>query len=296
VKRQREENNMSYFRQFPKLDYDFDRNGILQKVVNIYRAARPLDAYLDDLNAYAFYDVKNGERPDIVSQRLYGTTQYYWTFFIVNDFLHDGLAAWPMSQEKLHAYMDEEFAGTVVTTNPRVQDSPDAGVTFDYPNSLSGRFQLGETLTGSTSGATGTLVKKNADMNQLVLQDVVGTFVGSSSNGTVEKLTGNKSEDSVDTYDVYQYLDAPHSYFRMIADNVAEEAQYNWANGFKYSDRRVESNNVFIPGGTPPSELEFQTNRSFLFEVNEARSKIRVIDPKYITQFADKYEAIINNE
>ena len=287
---------MSYFRQFPKLDYDFDRNGILQKVVNIYRAARPLDAYLDDLNAYAFYNVKNGERPDIVSQRLYGTTQYYWTFFIVNDFLHDGLAAWPMSQEKLHAYMDEEFAGTVVTTNPRVQDSPDAGVTFDYPNSLSGRFQLGETLTGSTSGATGTLVKKNADMNQLVLQDVVGTFVGSSSNGTVEKLTGNKSEDSVDTYDVYQYLDAPHSYFRMIADNVAEEAQYNWANGFKYSDRRVESNNVFIPGGTPPSELEFQTNRSFLFEVNEARSKIRVIDPKYITQFADKYEAIINNE
>lgn len=294
--RQQEENNMSYFRQFPKLDYDFDRNGILQKVVNIYRAARPLDAFIDDLNAYSFYSVKNGERPDIVSQRLYGTTQYYWTFFIVNDFLHDGLAAWPMSQEKLHDYMDEEFAGVVITTNPRVQDSPDAGVEFDYPNSLSGRFQLGETITGGTSGATGTLVKKNADMNQLVLQDVVGTFQGSSSQGIVEKLTGNKSGDDVDTYDVYQYLDAPHSYFRMIADNVEEEAQYNWANGFDYNDRRIESNNVFIPGGTPPSELEFQTNRSYLFEVNEARSKIRVIDPKYITQFADKYEAIINNE
>jgi len=287
---------MGYFRQFPQLNYDFDRNGILQKVVDIYRAARPLDAFIDDLNAYSFYSVKNGERPDIVSQRLYGTTQYYWTFFIVNDFLHDGLAAWPMSQEKLHDYMNEEFAGTVITTNPRVQDSPDAGVEFDYPNSLSGRFQLGETITGSTTGATGTLVKKNADMNQLVLQDVVGTFQGSSSNGTVEKLTGNKSGDSVDTYDVYKYLDAPHSYFRMIAENVEQETEYNWANGFNYNDRRMESNNVFIPGGTPPSELEFQTNRSYLFEVNEARSKIKVIDPKYITQFADKYEAIINNE
>ncbi len=287
---------MGYFRQFPQLNYDFDRNGILQKVVDIYRAARPLDAFIDDLNAYSFYSVKNGERPDIVSQRLYGTTQYYWTFFIVNDFLHDGLAAWPMSQEKLHDYMNEEFAGVVITTNPRVQDSPDAGVEFDYPNSLSGRFQLGETITGSTTGATGTLVKKNADMNQLVLQDVVGTFQGSSSNGTVEKLTGNKSGDSVDTYDVYKYLDAPHSYFRMIAENVEQETEYNWANGFNYNDRRMESNNVFIPGGTPPSELEFQTNRSYLFEVNEARSQIRVIDPKYITQFADKYEAIINNE
>ena len=287
---------MGYFRQFPQLNYDFDRNGILQKVVDIYRAARPLDAFIDDLNAYSFYSVKNGERPDIVSQRLYGTTQYYWTFFIVNDFLHDGLAAWPMSQEKLHDYMNEEFAGVVITTNPRVQDSPDAGVEFDYPNSLSGRFQLGETITGSTTGATGTLVKKNADMNQLVLQDVVGTFQGSSSNGTVEKLTGNKSGDSVDTYDVYKYLDAPHSYFRMIAENVEQETEYNWANGFNYNDRRMESNNVFIPGGTPPSELEFQTNRSYLFEVNEARSQIKVIDPKYITQFADKYEAIINNE
>ena len=287
---------MGYFRQFPQLNYDFDRNGILQKVVDIYRAARPLDAFIDDLNAYSFYSVKNGERPDIVSQRLYGTTQYYWTFFIVNDFLHDGLAAWPMSQEKLHDYMNEEFAGVVITTNPRVQDSPDAGVEFDYPNSLSGRFQLGETITGSTTGATGTLVKKNADMNQLVLQDVVGTFQGSSSNGTVEKLTGNKSGDSVDTYDVYKYLEAPHSYFRMIAENVEQETEYNWANGFNYNDRRIESNNVFIPGGTPPSELEFQTNRSYLFEVNEARSKIKVIDPKYITQFADKYEAIINNE
>ena len=287
---------MGYFRQFPQLNYDFDRNGILQKVVDIYRAARPLDAFIDDLNAYSFYSVKNGERPDIVSQRLYGTTQYYWTFFIVNDFLHDGLAAWPMSQEKLHDYMNEEFAGVVITTNPRVQDSPDAGVEFDYPNSLSGRFQLGETITGSTTGATGTLVKKNADMNQLVLQDVVGTFQGSSSNGTVEKLTGNKSGDSVDTYDVYKYLEAPHSYFRMIAENVEQETEYNWANGFNYNDRRIESNNVFIPGGTPPSELEFQTNRSYLFEVNEARSQIRVIDPKYITQFADKYEAIINNE
>ena len=143
---------MSYFRQFPKLPYDFDRNGIKQTVVDIYRSARPLKAFLDDLNAYSFYDIKNGERPDIVSQRLYGTTQFYWTFFVINDFLHDGLAAWPMSQEKLQAYMKQEYEGVVITTNPKV-----------YPyrrhrsklriktNSLAGRFQLGETVTGTTS-------------------------------------------------------------------------------------------------------------------------------------------------
>jgi hypothetical protein len=298
---------MGYFKQFPQLNYDFDRNGIQQKVVDIYRAARPLDAYLDDLNAYSFYSVKNGERPDIVSQRLYGTTQYYWTFFIINDFLHDGLAAWPMSQEKLHDYMDEEFAGVVITTNPSIKESGDIGVILAQENSLSGRFQLGETITGTTSGATGTLIKKNADMNQLVLQDVTGSFIGSSAPGpqnAKESITGNRSEDSVDTYDVYQYLDAPHSYYRAAA-GAEDTVEYtdNYGNTvqpflpyYDPNEKRVETNAVFISGGEPSGELSFRTNRAYLFDVNEARSQIRVIDPKYITQFADKYEAIINNE
>ena len=273
---------MSYFRQFPNIPYDFDRNGILQNVVDIYRGARPLRSRIDDMNAYSFYEIKNGERPDIVSQRLYGTTQYYWTFFVINDFLHDGLAGWPMSQEKLLTYQEQEFEGVVITTNPTVDETGDIGVISSYPNSLSGRFTLGETITGTNSGATGVLVAKNADMNQLVLQDVVGTFNGDSAPGpsnTTEGITGSVSDDSVNTYDVYKYLDAPHNYYR--TDDP---------------EKRVVTNAIFIPGGEASGELSFDTNRTYLFNANEARSKIRVIDPKYITQFADKYEAIINDE
>ena len=57
----------------------------------------------------------------------------------------------------------------------------------------------------------------------------------------------------------------------------------------------MQSNSIFINGGEPAGELSFDTNRSHIFAVNDARSKIRVIDPKYITQFVEKYEAIINN-
>ena len=273
---------MSYFKQFPSANYDFDRNGIIQKVVDIYRSARPLDTYLDDLNAYSFYQVKNGERPDIVSQRLYGTPAFYWTFFIVNDFLHDGLAAWPMSQEKLHDYMAQEFEGVVITTNPSVDETGDPGVISSYPNSLAGRFELEEQIVGITSTASGTLTKKNVDMNQLVIQNVTGTFIGNSAPGplnSTEKVTGSITEDTVDTYDVYKYIDAPHSYYR--TDDP---------------EKRVVTNGVFISGGEPAGQLSFRTNREYLFDTNEARSQIRVVDPKYITQFADKYEAIINNE
>ena len=80
---------MAFFSLFPKVGYDLRNDGVLQNIVNLYRSVRPLQNFVDDVSAYKFYTVKNGERPDIVSDRLYGTPDFYWTFFIVNDFLHD---------------------------------------------------------------------------------------------------------------------------------------------------------------------------------------------------------------
>ena len=150
---------MSFFKLFPKVGYDLNNTGVLQNIVNIYRSVRPLQEFIDEVTTYKFYEIKNGERPDIVSQRLYGTPDYYWTFFIVNEYLHDGLASWPMSQEDLQSYMSTEYDGYAITTRPIIRRNSDLLVT-DHENSLSGRFILGETLTGSGNNATGTLTKK----------------------------------------------------------------------------------------------------------------------------------------
>lgn len=270
-----QENNMSFFKQFPTISYDFDRNGILQNVVNIYRSVRPLQLFADNFSTYTYYDVKNGERPDVVSQRLYGTTNYYWTFFILNEYLHDGLAAWPMSQEKLQTYMANEYSGIVINTNPQIVRDSDQSIT-DHRNSLAGRFTLGETITGGISGATGTLVKKDIDLNQLVLENVNGTFVG-DGGGVSESLTGSVSNDSVGTYEVFKHLDAPHHYYT-TGD----------------AEQRIQTNAVFIEGGVQSGQLSYQTNRSYLEESNDYRSKLRVVDPKYITQFADEFERVLN--
>jgi len=267
---------MSFFQQFPKISYDFDRNGVLQNVVNIYRSVRPLQSFVDNINAYTYYEVKNGERPDIVSERLYGSTLYYWTFFIINEHLHDGLAAWPMSQEKLQKYMANEYSGIAINTNPEIQRDNDQSI-IDHRNSLAGRFTLGETITGGTSGATGTLVKKDIDLNQLVLENVNGTFVGEP--GVIsESLTGGTSGDSVGTYEVFKHLDAPHHYYT-TGD----------------AEQRVQTNAVFVQGGVQSGQLSYQTNRSYLEESNENRSRLKVIDPKYVTQFADEFQRLIQN-
>ena len=61
---------MSYFKQFPVVDYDLRKDGSIMKMVNIFRSVRPLQNFVDDPSLYKFYEIKNGERPDIVDTAL----------------------------------------------------------------------------------------------------------------------------------------------------------------------------------------------------------------------------------
>ena len=79
---------MAFFKQFPKVQYDFERNGIVQNVVNIYRSVRPLQNFIDDSTAYTFYEIKNCERPDIVSQRLYDKQRHTYLHLALTDYLN----------------------------------------------------------------------------------------------------------------------------------------------------------------------------------------------------------------
>ena len=278
---------MAYFKQFPKVEYDFNRQGVIMNMVDIYRSVRPLQNFVDDTAAYVFYEIRNGERPDIISNKLYGNQNFYWTFFVVNEALHDGLQAWPMSQEDLFTYIEREYEGYAITTNPTITRNSD-GIIIAHENSLAGsvpgtttgKFQLGETITGGTSGATGTLVKKDLDLNQLIVQNVTGAFLGDPTvlpTNLTERITGSTSGDFVDSYQAYKYAEAPHHWFLQ---------------GDK--EEKVVTNGAYITGGEETSDITFKSNRAVVEEINDERSRIRVIAPSYIEQFADQFETLLN--
>jgi hypothetical protein len=259
---------MSFFKLFPTIPYDVFRNGIKSDFVDIYRFATPVKDFLDESMSYKYYEILNGERPDIVSMKLYGAPSFYWTFFLVNDYLHDGLGSWPMSQENLADYMDQQYNGYAITTKPTVLVSGDEWVTRD---SIAGKFELGETMHGANSHAFGTLTKKNMDLNQLIVQDCTNEFQN------LETISGEKTTHDVQAYRVYPYIDAPYYYY--VTDD---------------SEHRLVVNGTHIQGGTPDNETSFVTNRHNLFRMNETRSKIRIVDPAYINKFVESYEVAIN--
>ena len=63
---------MAFFRQFPKVGYDFQQNGVITNIIDIFRSVKVDTVFLDDMSTYQYYQVRNGERPDIVSTILYG--------------------------------------------------------------------------------------------------------------------------------------------------------------------------------------------------------------------------------
>ena len=270
---------MSFFKQFPLVDYDLSFDGTLSKMVNIFRSVRPIRSFVDDTSLYSYYEIKNGERPDVVSQQLYGTSEFYWTFFVINEFLHDGYKVWPMSQEQLYKYVQEEYDGYAISTRVSFIDST-------IQNSIAGLFEIGELITGANSGAQGTLTKKDIDLNQLVVQNMTNSaaFHGRRvdvDNTPFESISGSKTFNDVATHDVWPYAEAPHHYYML--DNEGVERQFTNMSHVFDTDYAV---------GT--ESLKYVSNRQYLYNQNDKRSKIRVINPNAIGEFVDKFEKLIN--
>jgi hypothetical protein len=57
-------------------------------------------------NDYIYYNVKNGEIPELISYNYYGTTDYWWIVLLFND-IFDPFFEWPISQNDLEQYVKD---------------------------------------------------------------------------------------------------------------------------------------------------------------------------------------------
>jgi hypothetical protein len=99
----------NFFKHFPLNDYDFFDDGSTSKIVEIFRNVSLDQIRSDSITQYTFQDIINGERPDVLSQRIYGSPNYHWTFFILNNELKKGLSAWPKSDLSLERFIAGKY-------------------------------------------------------------------------------------------------------------------------------------------------------------------------------------------
>lgn len=287
---------MPFFRQFPKTVYDFEDRGIDTKIIDLFRFVKVDDAFIDDLSIYTYYRVDTGDRPDVVSSIIYGSPEYYWTFFILNEHLKSGLSGWPMNSIEFENYLTEKYDGLVIQTRPEVIYN-DLGEVIEYRNTLASgnttTFTVGETVTGVLSGATGKVVGINQDLSQLILNEVDGTFL---ANEVISNNSGHSIGKSLqyapleNPQSIYLYRDAPHHYEDAegrirIPSTVVNESKL-LVDGVLV-DNTVDSDIL-------PENLTIVTNYEYETALNDARCEIRIVRPESIYDFAKKFKELIN--
>lgn len=143
---------MSYFLNFPLTYYSFGDNESPVLFQNLSAYIDLVDQLEDQVSFYEWETILDGDRPDILSHKLYNTPDYYWTFFLLNPKLRE--SGWPLSEQTINKVIRQNYPHWSVTT------------ANDFSKS---NFYAGQYVQGTVSGTTGTIIETNLELGQLTI-------------------------------------------------------------------------------------------------------------------------------
>ena len=105
----------NYFRNLPRVGYDINGTGknSFLSVTNIMKRVKFKPSALEDISSYYPYFVKEGERPDIVSNEQYGTIAYAYLIMLVND-IQDPNFDWPLSSQIFEKFIINKYGSVTL--------------------------------------------------------------------------------------------------------------------------------------------------------------------------------------
>lgn len=91
-----------YFKDFPDFIYEFRINGRNKTslVKDITRNIRFRRDIFSNVTVYDEYDIVDGETPEIIAEKVYGSAEYHWIIMLAND-KYDYIEDFPLSEPEL---------------------------------------------------------------------------------------------------------------------------------------------------------------------------------------------------
>ena len=178
-----------YFTNIRNAAIDVDGSGNVDLLKNLTAKAKLDDSLLNNAGFYQTVEIIDGERPDHLSQRLYGTPNYHWTFLLLNPQIKNIWDDWPMSATQLVDYCKNKYQYLAADTD----------------DSLVDKFTVGETVTGGVSGAKGVVKEIHVNLGYVTIELTSGTFTE-----TGETIIGASSGSSASCNFIKSQAYAPH--------------------------------------------------------------------------------------
>ena len=178
-----------FFKNFPEVQYQLD--GKVVYIKDFFRKSKIDQESVKALIDYTYYELQEGERPDIAADKLYGSSDLHWTFFLVNDF--ENYYDWFKDATSFESYISKKYPGQIAIAS----QSTDIVARKTSVGDTSNKFLLGEKVT-SVSGE-GRVILVEPEHNRIAI-DGKG-FVAN------ETITGKVSTKSFTPTSVVDHKD-----------------------------------------------------------------------------------------
>ena len=120
-----------YFSSFPVIPYDSKGDYSFKEVSNLLRRIGLRASVRTNILIYDTYDVKEGETPEILADKLYEDAELHWVILLVNN-ITDVYHQWPKNTNQFIAYINDKYSNVDATHHYEIsQVSGDATIKID---------------------------------------------------------------------------------------------------------------------------------------------------------------------
>ena len=120
-----------YFSKFPFILYDSVGDGNFKFVTNLLRRVSLRTKIKSNVLLFDTYDVKSGESPEEIADRLYDDPELHWVVLMVNN-VTDRYHQWPLNTNQFLALINDKYDNIdAVHHNETTQTSGDTTIKID---------------------------------------------------------------------------------------------------------------------------------------------------------------------
>ena len=126
---------------FPNIYYSAKGDGKFTIMKDILSRVKLIANVKENILGFDYYDVQDGETPEMIAHKYYGDVNLHWTILVANDIV-DYYNDWPMSVQKFEKFVFDKYDNPqaihhyeISQTSGETTTTIDIGMnTTDYPS------------------------------------------------------------------------------------------------------------------------------------------------------------------
>ena len=182
-----------YFNYFPKTYYSNSNNTTsLDTVTNIIARFSFESEIKNNSNLFYPYDIQDGDTPEIVATKYYGSPERHWIVLLFNNII-DPQYDWPLTQRNLITYINDKYSA-----NGAANTTPQSGIVWSQSENNVHSYYKVITRTSSDPSKNKIVEKIEVDSN---------TFANTITSTTTYTLDSGKTITETITKEKLTYYD-----------------------------------------------------------------------------------------